>query len=147
MKIILLQDVPEVGKKWETKEVKGGYARNYLLTRGLATLATPGALKDIELKQKQEVQKKAIQEDLLLKSFDSLRDSVFTIARKANEKGRLFDGLDIKEVGEILKEKLKIEIPLEFVKLEKPIKAIGKYKISVQKGDREIFFEIEITPV
>ncbi len=48
MKVILLQDVPGVGKKWEVKEVKNGYAGNYLLPRNLAVMATPGALKDVK---------------------------------------------------------------------------------------------------
>lgn len=164
--MILLQDVPGVGKKWEAKEVKGGYARNYLLVRNLAAIATQSALKDVKLKQEQEAQKSAIQKDLLEKTIDSLQDKVFIIERKANEKGHLFDGVDAREIAEILKEKFppkarfagaiarradqplaeKIEIPFEYIKLEKPIKEIGKHEIMVQKGDRQVSFQIEIKP-
>ncbi len=147
MEVILLQDVPGVGKKWEIKEVKNGYAGNYLLPRNLAVMATKGALKDIKLRQTQEVQKRAVQEDLLGKSFESIRDTVFIIERKTNEKGHLFDGVDAREIAELLGEKIKADVPVESVNLEKTIKEVGKHKISIQKGDQEVPFEIEIKAV
>ncbi|PIQ69505.1 MAG: 50S ribosomal protein L9 [Candidatus Tagabacteria bacterium CG_4_10_14_0_2_um_filter_40_13] len=144
MKIILLQDVPGVGKKWEVKQEKGGYGRNYLLARNLAILATPNALKDAELKQKQEIQKRALHEDLFGKSLESLKDSVIVIERKANEKGHLFDGVDVKEIAGLLEEKLKGEISPDYIQLEKPIKEIGRHEITIQKGDSKASFMIEI---
>ncbi len=144
MKVILLQDVAGTGKKWEIKEVKGGYGRNYLISRNLAVLATESNIKDIKLKQEQGTQKKALQEDLFLKSLESLKESALIVEKKVNEKGHLYDALDAKEVADLIAEKLKGEIPTEYIKLEKPIKEIGKHKITVQKGDREISFEIEI---
>jgi len=144
MKIILTQDVNGVGKKWEVKEEKGGYGRNYLLARNLAVLATPKALKDAKIKQEQEAQKKALNEDLLGKSLESLKDSVIVIEKKANEKGHLFDGVDAKEIAGFLKEKLKGEISPDYIQLEKPIKELGKHEITVQKGDHKVSFQIEI---
>jgi large subunit ribosomal protein L9 len=146
MKVILTQDIPGVGKKWEVKDVKPGYGRNYLLSRNLAIPATDGNLKDIQLKQKQDVQKRAVQKDLFEKSLGSLRDFTFVIERKANEKGHLYDAVDIKEIAGLLKEKIKAEIPFEYIKLDKPIKEIGKHKVAIQKGDLETPFEIEIKP-
>jgi large subunit ribosomal protein L9 len=146
MKVILTQDVPGTGKKWDVKEIKGGYARNYLLPANLAVLATPKAVKDAELKKEQEVQKKAIQENLLEKSLDGLKDFTFIIERKTNEKGHLYDAVDVKEIAELLTEKLKSEILPENIKIEKPIKETGKYEIAVAKGDRQVSFEIEILP-
>lgn len=147
MKVILTQDIPGVGKKWDVKEIKGGYARNYLLPANLAVLATPKAIKDAELKKAQEVQKKAIQENLLEKSLDSLKDFILVIERKTNEKGHLYDAVDVKEIAGLLTEKLKSEISPEHIKIEKPIKEIGKYEIAVQKGDRQVPFQIEIKPI
>ena len=144
MKIILLQDVAGVGKKWEVKEEKGGFSRNYLLARNLAILATPKTLKDAKLKQEQGTQKRALHEDLLGKSLESLKDSAIIIERRANEKGHLFDGVDAKEIAELLKEKLKGEISPDYIQLEKPIKEIGKHEITVQKGDLKVSFQIEI---
>ncbi len=147
MKVILLKDVPGVGKKWEIKDVKGGYGRNYLMATGLAILATEASVKNAQLKREQEVQKKIIQDNLLEKSFDSLNDFTLVIERKANEKGHLFDGIDNREIAELLTEKLKGEIPPEYIKLEKPIKEIGKHKITIQKGDQRAVFDLEIKPL
>lgn len=146
MRVILTQDVLGTGKKWDIKEIKGGYARNYLLPANLAVLASPKAVKDAELKKVQEAQKKAIQENLLEKSLDSLKDFTLVIERKTNEKGHLYDAVDVKEIAGLLTEKLKSEIFPEHIKIEKPIKEIGKYEIAVQKGDRRVSFEIEILP-
>ncbi len=144
MKIILLKNVPGVGEKWDVKEVKGGYGRNYLIANGLAVMAAKKALKEAQIKKEREKQKKAVQEDLFEKSLDSLKESNLVAEKKANEKGHLFDGVDAKEIAEIIKENLKIEIPLEYIKLEKPIKEIGKHEIAVQKGKRKINFPLEI---
>jgi large subunit ribosomal protein L9 len=146
MKVVLLQDISGVGKKWEIKDVKGGYGRNYLLARNLAVLATPGAVKDVELKKEQEAKKKAARRDLLGKSLESLQGSVFVVERKANEKGHLYDAFDAKEISELLKEKLENEIPADCIELEKPIKETGKHKITVSSGDLKASFEIEINP-
>ncbi len=144
MKVILLRDVPDVGRKWDIKEVKAGYGRNYLLAQNLAVLATPKSLKTVKARQEQDTQNKALEDNLLEKTLDSLKKSVFVIEKKANEKGHLFDGVDMKEISALLGKKLKIVIPVEYIKLEKPIKEIGKHKITVAKGDHEAVFEIEI---
>lgn len=144
MKIILLKDVPGVGEKWDVKKVKGGYARNYLIINGLAIMATKKALKEAQIKKEREKQNKAVRENLFEKSLDSLKESNLIAEKKANEKGHLFDGVDAREIAEIIKEDLKIEIPPEYIKLEKPIKEIGKHEIVVQKGEREINFQLEI---
>ncbi len=147
MKIILLQDVAGVGKKWDVKEAKGGYARNYLLARNLAVLATDKKIKEAKLKQEEGAKKRIIQENLFIKTLETLRDSSVIVEKKANEKGHLYDALDIKEIAGLLKEKINVEIPPEYIKLEKPIKEIGKHKITVAKEglqDPEVSFEIEI---
>jgi large subunit ribosomal protein L9 len=157
MKVILNQDIPGVGKKWDVKELKAGYIRNYLLPGNLAVLATPKAVKEAELKKEQEAQKRAIQEDLLEKSLDLLKDFTLVIEKKTNEKGHLYDSIDVKEIAELLTEKFppkadqplaeKSEILPEYVKIEKPIKETGKYKIAVAKGNRQVSFEIEVVPI
>ena len=68
----------------------------------------------------------------------------WSLSGKANEKGHLFDGVDAKEIAGLVEEKTKAKIPAECVNLEKTIKEVGKYKISIQKGDQEVPFEIEI---
>ena len=98
MKIILLKDVPKVGKKHETKEVPDGYGRNFLLKRGLAEIATASAIKRVEEIKKTAAVEKKIQEDLLMKNLEDLNDITITLKEKANEEGHLFAGIHKEEI-------------------------------------------------
>jgi large subunit ribosomal protein L9 len=135
MKIILLQDVVNVGKKYEMKNVSDGFARNFLIPRKLAKIATTQTIQEIELTKKQGLKEKEIQQNLLEKNMDSLQDLKISIKEKANEKGHLFASIDSKDINKILKKEHHLEIPSEIIELEKPIKQIGEHKIKV--GDKE----------
>lgn len=135
MKIILLQDVPEIGKKYDVKNVASGYARNFLIPRRLAELATSALIKSAEIKKKQAGQKKEIHKDILSKNIESLENLRVSIEEKANEKGHLFAGIHKEEISKILKEQKHLDIPPEFIELEHPIKEIGEHKIPVRLPD------------
>ncbi len=132
MKVILLQDVPNVGRKYEVKNVSDGYARNFLLARNLAKIATSQAIQEIEKLKKQTEQKKEIQQDILEKNIESVDGVRLEVKEKANEKGHLFAGINKEEIAKILKEQKHIDIPAEIIVLEQPIKKIGEYKIKVK---------------
>lgn len=132
MKVILLQDVPNVGRKYEVKNVSDGYARNFLFPRKLAEIATTKAIQALELKKKQLEEEKKIQQDLLKKNLEALNGIKISIKEKTNEKGHLFAAIHQKEIAKILKEQKHIEIFEEMIELEKPIKEIGEYEIKVK---------------
>ncbi len=140
MKIILLQDVPNVGRKDEVKNVSDGYARNFLILRKLARLATPAAIKSIEGERKRLEQKKEVQKDLLKMNLDNLKDLRVEIKEKTNEKGHLFAAIHAEEISKILKEQYHLEIPAEMIELKKTIKEIGEYKVKVK--DKEFIMEV-----
>lgn len=140
MKVILLQDVPSVGKKYEIKNVSDGYARNFLIPRKLAQIATTQAIQLVETKRKQLGQEKEIQKDILEKNIESLGGVRLEITEKANEKGHLFAGVNKEEIAKILKEQKHIDIPAEIIELEQPIKEIGEYKIKVK--DKEFLLVV-----
>ncbi len=142
MKIILLQDVPGTGKKYDVKNVKDGYARNFLIQQKLAETATLQKIKTIEKNKKQNEQQKEIYKDILKKNIEALKELKITIKEKANEKGHLFAMIHQEEISKILKEQNRIEIPPEFIEIEKPIKEIGKHKIKVK--DQEFILEVII---
>lgn len=135
MKIILLQDVPKTGRKYDIKNVSSGYARNFLFPRGLAELATPDKIKSAETRKKQAEQEKEVQSDILDKNIDSLEGLIIEIKEKANEKGHLFAGINKKEISKILKEKSHLDVPVELIELDEPIKEIGKHKIKVKNKE------------
>lgn len=140
MKVILVQDVPNVGKKYDVKNVSDGYARNFLFLRHLAKMATTQAIQEIEKIKKQSEQKRQIQQDILEKNLKSLEGLKITIKEKANEKGNLFAAVSPVEISKVLKEEKNIDIPAELIELEKPIKEKGEYKIKVK--DKEFIVAV-----
>ena len=108
MKVILLQDVPKMGKKYEVKDVNDGYARNFLLPKKIAEIATPGALKQLETRREKEVKAVKEKDSAIKQTLEKLKDFVLDIKEKANENGHLFAGIDAKRISEELK---KLESP------------------------------------
>ena len=132
MKVILLKDIPKLGKKYDIKDVSDGHAQNLLIPRGLVEMATPQAINKVkDYKEKDKVEKK-IQESLLDKNLNTIKGIKITIIEKANEKGHLFAGItkDIL-IAEIFKQ-TQVNMDPESVVLPKPIKEIGEHKVMVE---------------
>lgn len=140
MKIILLQDVAKVGRKYDIKNVSDGFFRNFLLPRKLAEIATPQTIKSTEIRKKQSIQEIQIQKDILEKNIASLEGVKISIKEKTNEKGHLFAGVHKEEISKILKEQKNLDIPSDLIELDHPIKEVGEYKIKV--GNKEFVLEI-----
>jgi large subunit ribosomal protein L9 len=140
MKVVLLKNVDNLGQAGEVKEVKLGYWRNFLMPNGLAAVATPGVLKDLELKEKMKSGKKEEFEQEISKSLPALKDQTITVQLKADQKGSLFAGVDAQKISQFIKEKLDINIPAEIIGIKKPIKEIGLHKVPIQ----DIEFNLEI---
>lgn len=130
MKVILLQDVKGLGKKYEVKSVKAGYARNFLIPKDLAKQVTEKALKLIET-QKEIEEKKATEELKKIQTFVSKVDgSEITIPVKLGEEGQLFESITSQKIAE----KLKIEgfkVKKSQIILEEPIKELGEFSIKI----------------
>lgn len=132
MKVILLQDVPNLGNKYDVKNVSDGYARNFLLPRKLGGIATEKKVKEVETKKKQAEQLREIEQDILRKNIEELNGVKISVEEKASEKGHLFAGIHEGEISKILKEQKHIDIPAELITLEEPIKETGEHKIKVK---------------
>ena len=131
MKIILLKDVPKVGRRYDVKDVADGYALNLLIPKGLAKIATPDAVKKIEETKKNDLTQKKIQEELLLKSLESIKNITLVIKGKANGQGHLFAGITKEVLVVELKNQAKFQVDPEAVMLGKPIKELGEHKIKI----------------
>lgn len=145
MKVIFLQDVPRVGRKYEVKQINDGYAMNFLLPRKLAQLATPHALAELDKRQKDIVLEKEVQEDLLTKSMEEIKSKVVEISAKADEKGHLFSGIHARELAEAMKKEHRIEMKEELIMLDKPIKELGEFEIPIKIGNKKSSFKLIIT--
>ena len=130
MKIILLQDVDKVGKKYEVKNVSDGHARNFLIPQGVAKPATEQSLKWLET-QKEIFRKKAEEALKKTQEFASGLDGMeVVISVKIGEDGQLFESIGQQKISEKLKE-LGFEIKKSQILLEEPIKVAGEYPIKV----------------
>ena len=134
MKIILLKDIPKLGKKYEVKNASDGHAVNMLIPRGFAIAATPENLRRIEGEHAKIEGEKKVYEALLTENLKTIEDTVLTITDKANEKGHLFAGLHQDAIAAELARQTRIQLDPSFIQLEHPIKEIGEHIIEV-KGE------------
>jgi len=132
MRVIFLKDVPRVGKKYDVKDVNDGYAMNFLLPRKLAEAATPKAIAELEQKKKNIQIEKEIQTELLLKNLEEIKGKVVTMRGKANEKGSLFQAIHAKEIVDAMASEHHIQIALNCIALDKPIKETGEHEIKIE---------------
>ena len=140
MRVIFLKDVPRVGKKYDIKEVNDGYAVNFLLPRRLAEAATLKAVAELEIRKKEIVIEREVQESLLLKNLEEIKGKTIIMEGKANEQGNLFSAIHKKEILEAMKDQHHADIMEEFIVLEKPIKAVGEFEIPIEiKGKKSSF--------
>lgn len=130
MKVILLQDVENLGKKYEVKEVKDGHARNLLIPQKLAKVATRQALK--WLADQKEVIEKEAEEDLkkaqeLASKIDGLE---VTLDVKIGDEGQMFESVNAQKISERLKE-MGFEVKKSHILLQDPIKEVGEFPVKV----------------
>ena len=129
-----LQDVPYLGKQGELVEVKGGYGRNYLLPRGLATIPTQHNLRLLDrYKQRVQQAREARVADLRVLAEQIQRVPHITIEANANEEGHLYGSVGAPEISRGLKSKGLLIEP-EMVRLEGPIKETGLYAVKLSLG-------------
>ena len=134
MKVILLSDVKKVGKKGEIKEVADGYARNYLISRGLAVVASEGANKVLAKQNKEKEKQEQIAKQEAIKLKEELSKLELDFRVKAKE-GRVSGSVSTKEIAEELKKK-GIEIDKRKIVDNEPITSLGysNIKIELYKG-------------
>lgn len=144
MKIVLLHDISDVGKKGEVKTVADGYALNRLIPRGLAETATPAALERVGRESAALSAAKSIAADLLAKNLRSLAGVRITITERASEKGHLFASVHPDRIVAALKTEAHIDLDPAFIVLEHPIKAAGEYTVRVKTGESEGSFTLVV---
>jgi len=142
VKVILLQDIEDLGKKYEIKEVKNGYARNFLLPKKLARAATKEALKWLE--SQKEVIEKEMEEDLkkaqaLASQLDGLE---INISVKVGDEGQLFESINAQKIVDKLKD-MGFEFKKSQIKLENPIKELGETPLSISL-DHNLEAEVKV---
>jgi large subunit ribosomal protein L9 len=144
MKIILLQDVAKVGKKYDTKSVSDGHALNLLIPKGLAIVANPEAIKRVEKLKATDTVHKKIQEDLLLMNLKAIDGITLEMTEKANEKGHLFAGIHKDEIIAAMNSEKHINLLPDFIMLDKPIKEVGEHSVEIKIKDKKAILKLSI---
>ncbi len=132
MKVILKENIENLGFKDEVVEVKNGYGRNYLIPKGVASLATKSAMKVLEENLKQRAVKDQKVKDEATKAADSLKELVVKVGAKAGEKGKIFGSINTIQLAEAI-EKLGIDVDRKYIKIKgEPIKNLGAYEADIR---------------
>ena len=141
--ILLREDVDALGGRGEIVKVKAGYARNYLLPHGLATLATKGNVKQIEQERAALLKKAAEEKATAELQKDQMGVIELAFERKAGEGGTLFGSITSMDIAEALQAK-GYEIDRKKIALRHPIKETGEYTVNV-KLHRDVVLPVPVT--
>ena len=130
MELLLKQNVEHLGRTGDVVDVKPGYARNYLLPRGLAVFVTKSNIAEIERARAQAIAEEEARVAGLKDMGNKLADVSVTIEGKANEEGHLFGSVNATQIAAALREK-DIAVDDKMVRLENPLKEIGVYDVTI----------------
>ena len=145
MKLILKEDVSNLGYKDDVVEVKSGYGRNYLIPQGKAVIASPSALKMLAEDLKQRAHKIAQIKADAEAAAATLEGVALTIAAKTSATGTIFGSVGAVQIAEELA-KLGHEIDRKLISVKNPVKELGKY-VAVVKFHKEVSVEIRFEVV
>ena len=134
MKVILTQDVRGKGKKGQMIEAAEGYARNYLIPRGLAVEATADAVNTMNLQAKAKAKADAEAKAAALEIAEKLKSCQVKIAAKGGEGGKLFGAVTGKEIAAALKEQYGMDVDSKKLVLDQPIKTFGSFEVKAKLG-------------
>ncbi|MBI2436255.1 MAG: 50S ribosomal protein L9 [Candidatus Magasanikbacteria bacterium] len=132
MKIILTKDVPGTGKKGQVLEVADGFARNFLIKKGLAEVATKDAVSKLE--QQSTKLKKIAEEELQenQKLAHTLDGAEIEISAKVNDEGTLYAGITPQKIVQEIKKQVGVAISFKQVVIPKPIKDTGEHEVKIK---------------
>ncbi len=131
MKVLLTQDVPELGKEGEIKQVARGYARNYLIPKGLAVVATPGAIREAEERARAQAEREARLSSWAEEMAQRLGELTLTFEAKAGPTGRLYGSITSADVADALERQLGEEFDRHNIQ-GAPLRDVGEHAVTVQ---------------
>ncbi|MWV62631.1 50S ribosomal protein L9 [Helicobacter saguini] len=133
MKVLLVKDVANLGKAGEIKDVKDGYAQNFLIAKGLAKAATNEVLNKYKAEQRKIAETKALQEAEAKQMQGKLGEITLKIAKKTGANKHLFGSITKEEIASELEKQYRISIDKKAFEIPQ-IKELGSYKVNVKLG-------------
>jgi large subunit ribosomal protein L9 len=131
MKVLLIQDVYNLGRAGEVKKVANGYGRNYLIPQGLAVLATPGALKGVERIRAQAEKHRAVLNEEMSLVADKLVGVELVFPVKAGDTGKLYGSVTTQMIAESINQQAGVELTKRQIDSQ-PIRMIGEHTVNVR---------------
>ena len=132
MKVILLQDVKDIGKKDDIVNVSDGYARNFLFPRKWAMEATENAVKVVERKREAERRKEAEARAAAEEVAAKLKNKVVVLKVKCGDKGRLYGSATAQEVADAIKSEYGVDVDKRKVEIKEAVRQLGDYEVNVR---------------
>jgi len=132
MKVVLLEDLPGKGKAGEIKEVSKGYARNFLLPRGLALVAAPSVIKQVESRLEEEKLEESIDRDKLVELAQQIEGKEIRFKARMGAGERLFGSITAADVAEELSRAIGSVIDKKKIDIEKSLRKTGNYEVAVK---------------
>ncbi|MBC7194314.1 MAG: 50S ribosomal protein L9 [Caldisericia bacterium] len=132
VKVLLLKDIQNLGKKGDILDVSFGFYSNYLEKYGLAKKLSEGEEKDYLNKMKIKEDKESREEERAKTIKEKIEKDTFIIKRKAGIKGKLYGSITTEEISEIIKKKIGVSIDKKKIEIDEPIKSVGFYEIKIK---------------
>jgi len=131
MKVLLIEDVYNLGRAGDIKKVANGYGRNYLLPQGFAVLATPQALLDVERIREEANKRRVLLNEEMASVAESMQDVQLIFPARAGETGKLYGSVTTMMIANALSEKLDVEINKRQIHSQ-PLRQLGMHKVNVR---------------
>lgn len=137
MEVLLLQDIPEIGKKDDLLVVGDGYALNYLLPAAKAIVATPTVRRRYAEQIKRRAEERIMEQQVKSSAATAVAGKVVEFSRKVTKTGKLYAAITEKHIAEEMKKQHSIEIDASAISIAEPIKALGDFEVTAKFGEAE----------
>ncbi|MFN0092962.1 MAG: 50S ribosomal protein L9 [Acidimicrobiales bacterium] len=146
MRIVLRDDVSGLGKRGEVRDVSDGYARNFLLPKGLAYRSSPGLESQAEVMRKARAVKDARERAAAEEVAKTLAPRVIGMAARAGSEGRLFGSVTAAEIADAVYSQTGYEIDRRLIELDEPVKSVGMHLVPVRlHTDVKVFLQLDVS--
>jgi len=132
MQAILLTEVPGLGEAGSVVNVARGYMRNFLLPRGMAELATPARIAEVQRREEQRRAAEVKAAEQARELVDLLGRTILTLKAKAGDDGRLFGSITAADVATAIEEARQVKVDRRHITVDPPIRAVGTYSVPVE---------------
>ncbi len=132
MKVVFIKDLPGKAKRGEIKEVADGYARNFLLPRGLAVLATSGTIHSVQTYREQTIESQSREQEKLAEIAHNIDGKQVFLQARSGAQERLFGSVTSTDIAQALSQLVGFNIDKRKIELDEPLRKLGNYEITVR---------------